>query len=89
MGGDIAIIASSSRSRSLLFSSQTIEDTLIVLTIDSDGNKQIFTRFFYRKIVHNADQWSLLLAGCYIHSEQNLLIRLLHSMFVTLWQLNK
>ena len=59
------------------YKAQTIEDTLIVLTIDSDGNKQIFTRFFYRKIVHNADQWSLLLAGCYIHSEQNLLIYIL------------
>ena len=39
------------------YKAQTIEDTLIVLTIDSDGNKQIFTRFFYRKIVHNADQY--------------------------------
>ena len=38
------------------YKAQTIEDTLIVLTIDSDGNKQILTCFFYRKIVHNADQ---------------------------------
>ena len=45
----------------LNYKTQTIDDTLIVLTIDSDGNKQIFTCFFYRKIVHNAETISLTL----------------------------
>ena len=43
------------------YKAQTIEDTLIVLTIDSDGNKQIFTMKELVGSAHSKISWAIQL----------------------------